>query len=70
MMDAMGIHSAIFGPSKYGLLPELVPTEKLSWGNGILELGTFMAIILGKDDLTTIVQHIERDAGFEIPRTR
>jgi acyl-[acyl-carrier-protein]-phospholipid O-acyltransferase/long-chain-fatty-acid--[acyl-carrier-protein] ligase len=43
----MGIHSAIFGPSKYGLLPELVPNEKLSWGNGILELGTFLAIIFG-----------------------
>ena len=43
----MGVHSAIFGPSKYGLLPELVPGKKLSWGNGILELGTFLAIILG-----------------------
>src|ERR1700730_23573 len=30
---------ALFGPSKYGLLPELLPTEKLSWGNGVLELG-------------------------------
>jgi acyl-[acyl-carrier-protein]-phospholipid O-acyltransferase/long-chain-fatty-acid--[acyl-carrier-protein] ligase len=43
----MGTHSAIFGPSKYGLLPELLPERKLSWGNGLLELGTFMAIILG-----------------------
>ena len=43
----MGIHSAIFGPSKYGLLPELLPEKKLSWGNGILEFGTFTAIILG-----------------------
>ena len=42
----MGLHSAIFGPSKYGSLPELLPQKKLSWGNGILELGTFMAIIL------------------------
>ena len=38
---------AVFGPSKYGLLPELLPPEELSWGNGVLELGTFMAIILG-----------------------
>jgi acyl-[acyl-carrier-protein]-phospholipid O-acyltransferase/long-chain-fatty-acid--[acyl-carrier-protein] ligase len=38
---------ALFGPSKYGLLPELLPDEKLSWGNGILELGTFLAIIVG-----------------------
>src|SRR2546430_1577209 len=38
---------AFFGPSKYGLLPELLPQERLSWGNGILELGTFLAIIIG-----------------------
>ena len=43
----MGVHSAIFGPSKYGLLPELLPERKLSWGNGILEFGTFLAIIGG-----------------------
>ncbi len=43
----MGVHSAIFGPSKYGLLPELLPGKKLSWGNGVLELGTFLAIIGG-----------------------
>ena len=43
----MGVHSAIFGPSKYGLLPEILPDNKLSWGNGIIEFGTFAAIILG-----------------------
>jgi acyl-[acyl-carrier-protein]-phospholipid O-acyltransferase/long-chain-fatty-acid--[acyl-carrier-protein] ligase len=43
----MGVHSAFFGPSKYGLLPELLPEKKLSWGNGYLELGTFIAIIGG-----------------------
>jgi len=43
----MGVHSAFFGPSKYGLLPELLPEPKLSWGNGILELGTFTSIIFG-----------------------
>jgi acyl-[acyl-carrier-protein]-phospholipid O-acyltransferase/long-chain-fatty-acid--[acyl-carrier-protein] ligase len=43
----MGVHSAIFGPSKYGLLPELLPDKKLSWGNGVIELGTFLAIIGG-----------------------
>ena len=43
----MGTHSAIFGPSKYGSLPELLPEKKLSWGNGVLELGSFLAIILG-----------------------
>jgi acyl-[acyl-carrier-protein]-phospholipid O-acyltransferase / long-chain-fatty-acid--[acyl-carrier-protein] ligase len=43
----MGCHSACFGPSKYGILPEVLPLEKLSWGNGILELLTFVGIILG-----------------------
>ncbi len=38
---------ALFGPTKYGLLPELLPEAKLSWGNGILELGTFLAILIG-----------------------
>ena len=38
---------AIFGPSKYGLLPELLPTTKLSWGNGVIELWTLLAAIGG-----------------------
>lgn len=39
--------AAIFGPTKYGLLPELLPLHRLSWGNGIIELTTFLAAILG-----------------------
>ena len=39
--------AALFGPSKYGLLPELLPDARLSWGNGVLELGTFLAVIAG-----------------------
>jgi MFS family permease len=38
---------AIFGPAKYGLLPELLPTSKLSWGNGVIELWTLLAAIGG-----------------------
>lgn len=44
LLDTQG---AIFGPSKYGLLPEILPEEKLSWGNGYIEFGTFLAIITG-----------------------
>jgi acyl-[acyl-carrier-protein]-phospholipid O-acyltransferase/long-chain-fatty-acid--[acyl-carrier-protein] ligase len=36
---------ALFGPSKYGLLPELLPERELSWANGVIELGTFIAAI-------------------------
>jgi acyl-[acyl-carrier-protein]-phospholipid O-acyltransferase / long-chain-fatty-acid--[acyl-carrier-protein] ligase len=38
--------AAIFGPTKYALLPELLPKEKLSWGNGIIELTTLLSAIL------------------------
>src|SRR5580704_2527353 len=37
---------AIFGPTKYALLPELLPESKLSWGNGIIELTTLLSAIL------------------------
>ncbi|HEY1261926.1 MAG TPA: MFS transporter, partial [Terriglobales bacterium] len=43
----LSTQAAFFGPSKYGLLPEVLPQRLLSWGNGVLELGTFVAIILG-----------------------
>lgn len=43
----MAAQSAFFGPSKYGSMPELLPAHRLSWGNGILEMLTFLAIILG-----------------------
>lgn len=43
----VGTQAALFGPSKYGLLPELLPLRRLSWGNGVLELGTFLAILTG-----------------------
>src|SRR6185312_2751794 len=39
--------AALFGPSKYGLLPEVLPQKRLSWGNGVLELTTFLALISG-----------------------
>lgn len=43
----MSTEGALFGPSKYGLLPELLPEPKLSWGNGIIEFGTFLSGIAG-----------------------
>ena len=48
--------AALFGPSKYGLLPELLPVKRLSWGNGIIELGTFLAIILGTVSGTALAE--------------
>ena len=43
----MGLHSTIFSPAKYGILPEMLPDKDLSRGNGLLEMSTFLAIILG-----------------------
>ncbi len=59
----MGTHSAFFGPSKYGSLPELLPEKKLSWGNGVLELGTFMAIILGTVTAALLAEHFRGQHG-------
>ena len=43
----MGLHAAFFSPAKYGILPEMLQEKDLSRGNGLLEMSTFMAIILG-----------------------
>jgi acyl-[acyl-carrier-protein]-phospholipid O-acyltransferase/long-chain-fatty-acid--[acyl-carrier-protein] ligase len=47
VLFGMGVHSALFSPSKYGILPELIPHERLAAGNGLLEMWTFAAILLG-----------------------
>lgn len=47
VLGVMGVQSAIFSPAKYGILPELLPHEKLTEGNGILEFLSFLAIIVG-----------------------
>lgn len=47
VLAGMGAQSALFSPAKYGILPELLPHHRLSEGNGLLELWTFAAIILG-----------------------
>ena len=43
----MATQSAFFGPSKYGIIPELVGRERLSRANGLMEMLTYMAIIVG-----------------------
>jgi acyl-[acyl-carrier-protein]-phospholipid O-acyltransferase/long-chain-fatty-acid--[acyl-carrier-protein] ligase len=43
----LSTQAAFFGPTKYGLLPELLPEKQLSWGNGLIGLGTFMSVIAG-----------------------
>ncbi|WP_196138687.1 MFS transporter [Aliikangiella sp. G2MR2-5] len=43
----MGFQSAIFGPLKYGLLPQHLHTEELVGGNALVESSTFVAILIG-----------------------
>jgi acyl-[acyl-carrier-protein]-phospholipid O-acyltransferase/long-chain-fatty-acid--[acyl-carrier-protein] ligase len=47
VLGLMGVQSAFFAPAKYGILPEIVPHEKLAASNGLLEMWSFLAIILG-----------------------
>lgn len=47
VLAAMGVHSALFSPAKYGILAELLPHERLAAGNGRLEMWTFAAILTG-----------------------
>lgn len=43
----MGMHSTFFAPAKYGLLPEVLRDSELVGGNAMVEMGTFVAIVLG-----------------------
>jgi 1-acyl-sn-glycerol-3-phosphate acyltransferase len=44
----MGIHSAMFGPVKYAYLPQHLRPDELVGGNGLVEMGTFVGILLGE----------------------
>ena len=44
----MGMHSTLFGPVKYAYLPQHLSEAELVGGNGMVEMGTFIAILLGQ----------------------
>ena len=44
----MGMHSAMFGPVKYSYLPQHLQAGELTAGNGLVEMGTFVSILLGQ----------------------
>lgn len=44
----LGTQSALFSPSKYGVIPELVPEKQISNANGIVAMTTMIAIVLGQ----------------------
>ena len=43
----MGLHSTLFGPVKYAYLPQHLDDTELTGGNGMVEMGTFVAILAG-----------------------
>ena len=43
----MGLHSTIFGPVKYSILPQHLKADEIVGGNGMVEMGTFLAILAG-----------------------
>ena len=43
----MGAQSTAFGPIKYGILPQLLTDDELTGGNGLIQMATFLAILLG-----------------------
>lgn len=44
---AMGVHSTFFGPIKYAILPQHLRREEVLSGTGLVEAGTYMAILVG-----------------------
>jgi 1-acyl-sn-glycerol-3-phosphate acyltransferase len=44
----MGLHSTLFGPVKFAYLPQHLDERELTGGNGMVEMGTFVAILLGQ----------------------
>ena len=44
----MGVHSAFFGPIKYSILPQYFSRDKVPMANAYVEMGTFIAVLMGQ----------------------
>ncbi|MEH6461303.1 MFS transporter [Chitinimonas sp. JJ19] len=60
----MGVHSALFGPLKYSILPQYLDERELLGGNGLIEMGTFIAILLGQIGGTLIIESNKENASL------
>lgn len=47
LLFLLAIHSALFGPSKYGIIRELVPSDRVSKANGLVTSFTYLSMIIG-----------------------
>jgi hypothetical protein len=52
----MGLHSTLFGPVKYAYLPQVLRGGEIVGGNGLVEMGTFVAILIGTIVAGTLVE--------------
>ena len=59
-----GMQSSCYSPSKFGMLPEILPEKRLSWGNGVIELGSFLAIICGTVAGTSMYSAFSLNLGY------
>lgn len=60
----MALHSTFFSPAKYGIIPEILPKTELSRANGLLEMSTFLAIILGSSIGTIMYSYFKDDLSY------
>jgi 1-acyl-sn-glycerol-3-phosphate acyltransferase len=62
----MGVQSTFFSPVKYSILPQVLETSELTEGNALVEMGTFVAILIG-----TILGGLiaSLDSGWEVITT-
>jgi acyl-[acyl-carrier-protein]-phospholipid O-acyltransferase / long-chain-fatty-acid--[acyl-carrier-protein] ligase len=61
----MALHSTVFSPAKYGIVPEMLPEKELSRANALLEMTTFVAIVLGTS-LGSFLFHAWKDAAWKM----
>ena len=60
----LGVHSTLFGPVKYAYLPQQLDERELTGGNGMVEMGTFVAILLGNVVGGLLIAVPEVGAGY------
>jgi acyl-[acyl-carrier-protein]-phospholipid O-acyltransferase/long-chain-fatty-acid--[acyl-carrier-protein] ligase len=58
-LTGMGVMGALFGPIKYGILPDHLSREELVAGNALVETATFLAILGGTVGGTLAIKHME-----------
>lgn len=64
LLFCLSTHSAFFSPSKFGIIPELVPKTKVSKANGLITSFTYLAIILGTFCASFLTQMTEGNYIF------